>query len=115
MADQKIKCKYIFQDDYNPLYINGAQGGINPLGEIVINFYLERNALPNSQTYIIENDKIGPEKSDEVEPEDWDNSFVRVIQNGVIMNYQTAKEIHKWLGQHIKNLEKINNESKGKK
>jgi len=45
-----ITYKYIFEKDYNPLYVNGAQGGINPLGEIVIDFYLERNAIPVSQT-----------------------------------------------------------------
>ncbi|MCB0744832.1 MAG: hypothetical protein KDC67_13070 [Ignavibacteriae bacterium] len=102
----KIKCKYIFKDEYNPKYINGAQGGINPQGEILINFYLERNALPNSQTFQIEDNKIIP-KEIESEPKDLNNSFVRVIENGVIMNYQTAKEIHKWLGNHIGKLEEL--------
>ena len=53
----KLKCKYIFKDDFNPVYVNGAQGGINMQGEIVVNFYLERNALPISQTYRIEEGK----------------------------------------------------------
>ncbi len=111
MGKKEIKCKYIFENDYNPLYVNGAQGGINPMGEIVVNFYMERTALPKSQTFGIDKGKIGKEIS-AVEPEDLNNSFVRFIQNGVIMNYQTAKEIHRWLGEHIKNLEKIskNNE-----
>lgn len=107
-----IKCKYIFADDYNPVYINGAQGGINPLGEILINFYLERHPIPISQTYSVVGNSIGPEKEDEVEPNDLKNSFVRFITNGVIMNYQTAKEIHKWLGKHIETLEQINTEQK---
>jgi len=106
MAENKIKCKYIFEENYNPVYINGAQGGINPLGEIVVNFYLERNALPKSQTFSIENGIMGKESA-EVEPEDLKNSFVRIIQNGIIMNYQTAKEIHRWLGENISALEKI--------
>lgn len=103
---EKIKCKYIFKDDFNPIYVNGAQGGINPLGEIVINFYLERAALPNSQTYEIEGGDLRTAKELESEPKDLKNSFVRVIENGVIMNYQTAKEIHQWLGKHIEKLEK---------
>lgn len=102
----KVKCKYIFKDDYNPIYINGAQGGINPQGEIVVNFYLERNALPVSQTFELEGDKVTA-KEVESEPVDLKNSFVRVIENGVIMNYQTAKEIHRWLGHHIETLEKL--------
>lgn len=102
----KIKCKYIFNEEYNPKYINGAQGGINSQGEILINFYLERIALPKAQTYQIEKDKLIP-KEIEKEPKDLNNSFVRIIENGVIMNYQTAKEIHKWLGKHIRQLEEV--------
>lgn len=105
MESQKLKCKYVFDPNYNPVYVNGAQGGVTPNKEIVINFYLERNALPNSQTFKITDDKLG--EPVEVEPEDLRNSFVRVIENGVVMNYRTAKEIHRWLGNHIKTLEKI--------
>lgn len=103
---KNIKCKYIFRDDYNPIYINGAQGGINPQGEIVVNFYLERNALPISQTFEIEDEKITANDI-ESEPADLKSSFVRVVENGVIMNYQTAKEIHRWLGLHIETLEQL--------
>jgi len=110
----QIKCKYIFEDNYNPIYINGAQGGINPQGEIVINFYLERNALPVSQTFGIDNEKISAPEI-ESEPSDLENSFVRVIENGIIMNYQTAKEIHKWLGSHIEALEALTKGQKIKK
>lgn len=111
MKMNKIKCKYIFKDNYNPVYVNGAQGGINPQGEIVINFYLERNALPVSQTYGIEDGKIGAQEI-ESEPSDLKSSFVRVIKNGVVLNYQTAKEIHKWLENHIKTLEELSNQNK---
>lgn len=113
---EDIKCKYIFKEDYNPLYVNGAQGGINSLGEIVINYYLERTALPNSQTFSINEGKMD-NKPNQEEPIDLQNSFVRVVQNGVIMNYQTAKEIHRWLGEHISALEEITkkHENKGKK
>lgn len=102
----KIKCKYIFEDNYNPKYVNGAQGGINPQGEIVVNFYLERNALPVSQTFGIDSGKISAQEV-ESEPSDLKNSFVRVIENGIVLNYQTAKEIHKWLGNHIETLETL--------
>ncbi len=107
----KIKCKYIFKEDYNPKYINGAQGGITPQGEIAINFYLERQALPVSQTYKVDDGKINA-KEVESEPSDLNNSFVRIIENGVVMNYQTAKEIYKWLGNNIEQLEKISKSNK---
>jgi hypothetical protein len=29
------------------------------------------------------------------------------VQTGIVLNYQTAKEIHRWLDGHIKKLEEI--------
>ncbi|MEA3445307.1 MAG: hypothetical protein U9R19_11360 [Bacteroidota bacterium] len=109
---EKLKCKYIFDKNYNPKYVNGAQGGINPLGEIVVNFYLERAALPVSQTYELSDGTMNSAKEISAEPKDLQNSFVRVVENGIVMNYQTAKEIHKWLGQHIEKLEKLSSNKK---
>lgn len=104
MDKQSLKFKYIFSDDYNPVYVNGAQGGVNPQGEIVANFYLERLALPNSQTQVVtpEGKLGGVIKSD---PEDLNQSFVRFIKNGIIMNLQSAKSIHTWLGGLIEQCE----------
>lgn len=105
---ETVKCKYLFNDDYNPKYINGAQGGINTQGEIVINFYFERNALPNSQTFKI--DESGHSELVSNEPKDLQKSLLRVVENGIIMNYKTAKEMHKWLGSHIEKLESLTEE-----
>ncbi len=102
----EIKFKYIFSDDYNPKYVNGAYGGIGPRGEIVINFFMERAPMPKSQTYLIENGKQAKELSDKRMPEDLQESLVRFVQNGIILDHKNAKEIHKWLGEHIVNLEK---------
>jgi|SRR5690606_13690612 len=103
---QKIKYKYKFDDRYNPKFINGAIGGVSPQGEIIINFYLERTSLPITQTFDI-NKSTGIGQLSVTEPKDIENSFIRYIENGVVMNYKTAKEIHRWLGEHIKNLEKL--------
>ena len=105
---QKVKCKYIFDDNYNPVFVNGAYGGVNSQGEIVINFYFERAALPNSQTFEVEGDKLS-EIVDERDPKDLANKFVRVVNTGVILDYRGAKIIHEWLGNHISNLEKKTN------
>lgn len=104
MGDNTIKFKYIFDDDYNPTYVNGAQGGINVQGEIIMNFYLERLALPNSQTHSMTPNGMIDELVD-TDPKDLNKSFVRFIKNGVVMNIQTAKNIHSWLGDIIKNYE----------
>lgn len=99
-----IKYKYKFDKNYNPKYVNGALGGINPQGEVVINFYLERISIPNSQTYSIDENGLG--NIEDMEPKDYNTSFVRFVESGILMDYKTAKEIHRWLGEHLESFEK---------
>jgi hypothetical protein len=108
MAQNKpeLKFKYIFDYGYNPVYANGAHGGVSPRGELVMNFYLERMALPESITHEINpNGTIGSETA--AEPADLAHSMVRFIEAGVVMNYQNARELHLWLGERIKEMEAV--------
>ncbi len=108
MAQNKpeIKFKYIFNYNYNPTYVNGAHGGLSPRGELIMNFYLERIPLPESITHEInQNGTIGGEI--EMEPADLKNSLVRYIENGVVLNYQSARELHQWLGERVKEMETL--------
>lgn len=101
-----FKFKYIFTYDYNPVYVNGAHGGVTPRGELVVNFYLERQPLPNSITHDLNpNGTIGSEAA--VEPGDLNKSLVRYISNGVVLTHQTARELHHWLGEKIKEMEAL--------
>ena len=100
----EMKFKYIFTYDYNPVYVNGAHGGVSPRGELVVNFYLERQPLPNSITHeITPSGTIGPET--EADPSDLSRSLVRHVTNGVVLSYQTARDLHYWLGEKLKEME----------
>jgi hypothetical protein len=102
----EITFKYVFNYGYNPTYVNGAQGGFSPRGEMVINFYLERQPLPESITHeITPQGAIGRETS--VEPEDLANSMVRFIDTGVVMSYENAKVFHAWLGDKLREMEEL--------
>lgn len=104
MASQ-IKFKYRYPEDYNPVYINGAHGGINAQGEIIANFYFERIPVPNAITQSINDDgSLGEAK--EYEPADLGTSLVRYIQNGVVMNIETAQQLYNWLGKQITQAKK---------
>ena len=108
MSNKKpeINFKYIFNYGYNPVYVNGAHGGISPRGELVMNFYLERQPLPNSISHEINsNGTIGNPTSEE--PEDLKNSMVRFIDTGVILNYESAHNLHFWMGERLKEMEAI--------
>lgn len=100
----EITFKYIFNYSYNPTYVNGAQGGLSPRGEIVVHFYHERPALPNSITHeITPQGAIGHETA--VEPEDLAQTMVRFVDTGVVMNYENARMFHVWLGERLKEME----------
>lgn len=100
-----IKYKYIFKDDYNPRYANGAYGGLTPRGEISINFFYERPALPKEQIHEMQDGNIGQLISNV--PADNAATLVRVIENGVILNLQTAKQVVSWLQLKIETIEKV--------
>lgn len=99
-----IKVKYLFSDDYNPCYVNGAYGGISTQGEIVMNFYLERQPIPKYIEHeLTEEGRLG--NVAEVSPEDFEKSVVRYVSNGVVVNLKTAKDIRDWLNTLIERME----------
>jgi len=104
--EKSVKFKYIFADDYNPIYANGVFGGVAPSGELVINFYLERHALPISQSHHVNNDGTLDSTVLMNEPDDLGSSMVRFVNNGVVLNLDAAKVVHSWMEQQIKLLEK---------
>lgn len=109
----KLKFKYIFQKDYNAKYANGVYGGVAATGEIVANFYLERHALPKSQTHNI-TPLSGLSDVIETEPNDFQNSMVRVIENGIIITVPFAKALVNWLNDNIEKAEAMTTASKNK-
>ena len=102
----EIAFKYIFNYAYNPVYVNGAHGGISPRGELVMNFYLERPPLPEEIRHAINpNGTIGEVTAEE--PHNLGSSMVRYIDNGVVLNYESARNIHYWIGERLKEMEAI--------
>ena len=103
---QELTFKYVFPENYNPEYVNGAHGGLSPRGELVINFYLERPPLPHAITHALTpSGTIGAEL--EEEPEDLKSSLVRFVTGGVVMNLENARNIHAWLGERVREMEAV--------
>lgn len=99
-SESKITFKYIYQDDYNPVYVNGAHGGINVQGEIIANFYFERIPMPYKITNEVNNEGVVGEIMD-TDPKDLSKSIVRYVQSGIVMNLEVAKQVYDWLGKQI--------------
>lgn len=102
--ERQIKFRYVFPENYNPVYCNGAYGGISTHGEIVANFFLERMPIPNSVTNSVNPDGTlsGTTSTD---PSDLDQSVIRYISTGIVLSEDSAKSIYEWLGNQIQELE----------
>jgi len=101
-----FKYKYKFKKGYNPVYVNGAYGGVTHQEEIILNFFLERMALPRAQEFEINEDKvIDTNKPIAWDPIDLERSYIRYVQNGIILDLKRAKIIRDFLNDQIKKLE----------
>lgn len=103
----KVTFKYIFKYDYNPVYVNGAHGSISPRGEIVANFYLERPPLPKEMVHAVTPEGAISAEVVSVDPKDLNSMLIRYVSQGVVLNYQNALELHRWLGERIAELEHL--------
>ena len=102
----ELTFKYIYNYSYNPVYVNGAHGGLSPRGELVMNFYLERPPLPEEIRHEInQNGTIGNVTGEE--PKDLNSSMVRFIDNGVILNFESARNLYFWLGERLQEMESV--------
>lgn len=99
----RIRYEYEQGTDSKAQYAHGVWGGINPMGEIELNFYIESDKLPSYTESIIEADgQHGPEMA----PENADvKSVVRHIHSRVIVNYHTARAMLDWLEEKIEAIE----------
>ena len=102
--ERQIKFNYIFPENYNPVYCNGAFGGVSTQGEIIANFFLERPPVPNSVTNSINSDgTLGGIV--EVDPQNINDTIIRYISTGIVLNEENARAVYEWLGNQIQELE----------
>ena len=108
----KVEIKYTRPDNYRPVYVNGAYGGINPQGQLVVNFYFENQPFLESQTFeVTEEGRLGQEV--ERNPDSDIPQINRDISTGVILDLESAKRISQWLNEKIKQLELMKGEKNG--
>ncbi len=102
--NQNVKFIYRYSDDYNPVYANGAIGGLTPQGEIVANFYFERLPVPKAVEQSVNPEgKLGDVVS--IDPPEHNVNIIRFIEQGVIFNLKSAKQFNTWLSNKVQELE----------
>ena len=101
---KKIRYKYVMDDSVRMSTAHGVWGGINPQGEIELNFYEESDSLPQwSECLVAPVGSLGPEMMDEENLEV--REVVRRINTRVLLNYNTARAVLEWLEDRVAALE----------
>ncbi len=82
---------------------HGVWGGINPHGEIELNFYTESDKAPAFSERLVDDEgNLGPE----MVPDDDDvRSVTRTIHSKILLNHRTALAVMAWLEEKIESLE----------
>ena len=107
MSQEKKPVRIRYEYEQNPetrlQYAHGVWGGINPQGEIELNFYTESDKLPPYSERI-----IAPDGSFGHEIAPYDDSIkvvTRRIHSKLILNYHTARAVLEWLQDKVEILE----------
>jgi hypothetical protein len=108
--NEEITFEYIYPDFYNPIYVNGLEGGITCQKELIVHFFLERPPLPSSVTCEI-NPEGRPVREVSTLPKDLERKMVRYVRPSIILSPEQAKAFYLWLGRQIEELDSIENPS----
>ncbi len=102
---QPLRVRYEYEQDPQTRlqYAHGVWGGINPQGEIELNFYTESDKLPaHSERIIAPDGSFGHE----IAPQDENlKVVVRHIHSKLLLNYHTARAVLDWLQEKVETLE----------
>ena len=99
----KIRYEYLQDPGTRVQYAHGVWGGINPQGEIEVNFYLESDKMPPYSERLVASDgSFGHE----IAPYDTEvRTVIRTIHSRVILNYHTARAVLEWLEDKLDMLD----------
>lgn len=112
VKEDKVRIKYIFSKDYNPVSANGAFGGVGTRGDIILNFFYERPPLPKETVQAVSSEgEMGRILT--TDPEDFDNVVIRYVTNGVALCYDDAVSVRDFLSKIIDNADKIKEQKDG--
>ena len=99
----RVRYEYEQEPDARLNYAHGVWGGINPHGEIEMNFYTESDKLPPFSERV-----LAPDGSfgHELAPYDENvKTVVRRIHAKLLLNYHTARAVMEWLEDKVDALE----------
>lgn len=96
-----IRFHYIKSNFFRTVRSDGMIGGLNPHGDIVVNFYSERQPIPTQVVQEIKADMtLGSELDRKIR-----EGIVREVEISISMNVQVAQAFRDWLSERIREFE----------
>ncbi len=106
---QSVRYEYCEESKVKLNYAHGVWGGVNPRGEIELNFYSESDKAPEYVECLVDaHGTLGPELVPEGAKQ---RTIVRTIHNKVLLNYHTAYAVMQWLEEQLESLDAVENAS----
>lgn len=99
---QEAIFNYVFDNEYDPEYINGVYGGVNTNGELVMHFYFERWPLPYEERSEVDEEGRLTGNTTITEPDEF--KIRRAVKTGVIINKETAISVCQWMKERLKEM-----------
>ena len=102
--EQEISFEYIKSNSFKVVRVDGAHGSVSPHGDsIQMAFFSERFPIPKKEVFRLGGDgKVG-----ECINKEQRKSVIREVEVEGMVTITAAKAIHTWLGEKIKEAEKI--------
>lgn len=96
--EKKITFRFVREDDYRVLPVNGVWGGVTPRGDIRVEIFHEYEALPGTVTHVLSpegqlGEEVGREKPTGLEGKVFD----RRVFAGIMLTASQAESIGQWL------------------
>ena len=100
---------YIKSKSFRVVHCDGVWGGPTPRGYMAISFYSERHPIPRILTHEVTREGVvGSESGRDIR-----DGIVREVEVEVVMDLQMARDVVKWLQEHIATLENIREQQRG--
>jgi hypothetical protein len=103
--DFPTKIRYEYEQDPQTRirYAHGVWGGVNPQGEIEVNFYVESDKMPAySECLIAPDGSLGHEN---IPFDEEARAVVRTVHSRIILSYHAARAVLEWLEDKVASLE----------
>jgi len=107
---KKVRFIYHVPDGYEPVYVNGVHGGVTPRGDLVCNFFLEHQELPEEEQVEVQDGELKAETATfkrRITCAPSERVFVRDVRVGVIIPLHQVESIARWMLDKLKDYQSL--------